>query len=139
MYMPLLYCNSNDTRQKKKSFDSYSLRCRPSVHRNLYIKKKNTYIYNLILCFHHSLLAAAAYQENEFSGQLNDFHISNGIRAKVSRKPPPKGEERNADGGGSGCGIYITVYIYRDGVERDLGEGKRTYLYGWLNVTRVWK
>lgn len=29
--------------------------------------------------------AAAVYQKNEFSGQLNDFHISNGIRVKVYR------------------------------------------------------
>lgn len=55
--------------------------------------------------------AAAAYRENEFSGQLNDFHISNGIRAKVSRKPPPSLVLLlRRDGGGE---HYITViYIY---------------------------
>lgn len=55
--------------------------------------------------------AVTAYQENEFSGQLNDFHISNGIQAKVSRKPPPIRERKEIRTEGGRGAVYIYIYI----------------------------
>lgn len=89
--------------------------------------------------------AGPSYRENEFSGQLNDFHISDGIRAKVSRKPWPAdgrsdgraggrtGEKETRDlagdggvGGGGGAVYYYTVHEYEPRGRRAEWQGGGT-------------
>lgn len=51
--------------------------------------KNDSFSRIIYVCFR---LSPAYRGETKFSGQLNDFHISDGIRAKVSRKPSEKRE-----------------------------------------------